>query len=133
MNIEAYKPSEEELFAAENSLTPKQKQASLIREEGFRLGEKSAKENIAGEPSHPEFSSEIQKLLRQPAKDITFRTTRSHTVFFNYIETSNIKTVEDVIRNGKRNFMVAKNVGRIAGMELDEWLKNHSLNWEMFN
>lgn len=39
---EKYTPTEEDIFAAENSLTPEQKEASLIREEGYQLGARQA-------------------------------------------------------------------------------------------
>lgn len=58
MNKEGYKVPDEEFFAAENRLTQEQKKSSLIREEGYKLGQKDLLKlsNLSG--------SELQSRLK---------------------------------------------------------------------
>jgi hypothetical protein len=129
---EKYKPSPEELFAAENSLTPEQKEASLVREEGYQLGGREAlKERSRNQGSS---SRKIEKAVVEVDPEILKLSVdtvdlgpRLTTNFQKACRINNIKTIEQLVTHSTISLR-ADGFGHTSFNALNKWLEERGLS-----
>ena len=119
--FENYQPSEEEISRAESFMTEGQKRDSIIREEGFALGQQSVREENQKE-SLPD-----PEVFQLPVSVIKMEDKRHSARFLNILNDAGIFTINDLIQKSELDLLRLKGFGRKMLNFALAWLRENKL------